>query len=298
MRLPDFLIIGAMKAGTTTLFRDLLTNPEVFFPIDKEPESLCRDGVLTPAGLEEYGRLFAKAGPDQRCAEASTAYTKLPVFTGVVERAARVLPDHARFLYVVREPVARTLSQHRHEVAVGRLETTPDANEAVRRHPRYLDYSRYAMQLTPWLETFGPERVRVMVFEHYTGHRRETVAAVSEFLGITPRPELVDPERAFNKAEGRVRSKGALAWFRATPLYQRVLRPALSAEARTRLRYALASKVPDRTVRADEETRRWIAEQLADEIRAFDELVVRRGVLFEGSPSPLETWRSAGAADR
>ena len=48
MTLPQFLIVGAMKAGTTSLFLDLGTHPAVFLPIDKEPNSLRRDDIFTP----------------------------------------------------------------------------------------------------------------------------------------------------------------------------------------------------------------------------------------------------------
>ncbi len=54
MRLSDFLIIGPQKAGTTTLYRDLLANPAIFLPIDKEPGNLREDGVLTVAGRSAY----------------------------------------------------------------------------------------------------------------------------------------------------------------------------------------------------------------------------------------------------
>ena len=57
LRLPDFLIIGAMKAGTTSLYRDLDVNPNVFLAADKEPGDLARDAVREPRGLAGYARL-------------------------------------------------------------------------------------------------------------------------------------------------------------------------------------------------------------------------------------------------
>lgn len=292
MRLPDFLIIGAMKAGTTTLFRDLMAGGQVFFPIDKEPERLCDDRVLTPEGRASYAALFAKASPGQLCAEASTAYTKLPVHEGVVERARRVLPDHAKFLYIVRDPVSRALSQHKHELAVGRLETVPDAGEAVRRYGRYLDYSRYAMQLGPWLSAFGPERVRVVLFEAYVKSRAETVAAVSRFLGIEPRPDLIRADEVFNRADSRVDPRGIMRWFRGSALYQRVIRPSLSTEMRHKLRQSLLPRVPDRSIPADDETMAWMLEQLLPDMRRFSEIVSAYKVLVPEGVEPLEQWLS------
>jgi hypothetical protein len=94
MRLPDFLIIGAMRAGTTSLFFDLLANPAVFFPQDKEPHCLATDDVLSASGRAAYGDLYRAAGPGQACGDASTGYSKLPDVMGVPERALRVIGGH------------------------------------------------------------------------------------------------------------------------------------------------------------------------------------------------------------
>ncbi|MEE9131784.1 MAG: hypothetical protein V3T84_17370, partial [Phycisphaerales bacterium] len=69
MTLRDLLIIGAQMAGTTTLYRDLVENPAIFLPIDKEPGYLSEDSVLTDSGRSAYARHFAGAGSHQICGE-------------------------------------------------------------------------------------------------------------------------------------------------------------------------------------------------------------------------------------
>ena len=96
MRLPDFLIVGAQKAGTTSLYFDLLKNPAVFMPSDKELGNLLDDDVCTPPGRAAYAKRFRRARPDQLCGEATTSYTKLPDHPGVSDRARRVLRHAAR----------------------------------------------------------------------------------------------------------------------------------------------------------------------------------------------------------
>jgi len=239
--LPHFLIIGAMKSGTTSLYRDLLTHPRVFFPIDKEPENLCRDDVLTDAGRARYEKLFERARPDQLCAEASTAYTKRPTFEGVAERAGRLIP-HARLVYVVRDPIARLLSHHHHDHVGGRMPA--DLAEAVERHPELLDYSRYAMQLDPWRDAFGPGAIRVVRFEDYVADRAAHTAEVQAFLGLDPRPELVETGTVHNKGEGKpVMTTG---WRAVTHsgAYRRLIRPLLPLGVKDRLRRALLPKAP------------------------------------------------------
>ena len=71
MTFPSFLIIGSMKAGTTSLFRDLRNNPAVFMPSDKELNNLNTDAVLTPHGSHDYEALFKGATPSQVCGEAN-----------------------------------------------------------------------------------------------------------------------------------------------------------------------------------------------------------------------------------
>jgi len=233
-----------MKAGTTTLYRDLMTHPRVYFPLDKEPNNLCDDAVLTDHGRAAYAAHFRRARPDQLCAEASTAYTKIPVYTGAAERARRLLGPGLRAIYLVRDPVARIVSQHHHELTVGRLEVIPDINEAVRRTPRYLDYSRYAMQVRPWIEAFGAMNVRIVPFEQYVRDRRGRVAELERFLGLDPRPDLVEAERVFNAADSKPGRTGRLAWLTHSGVYRTLVRPFVGQELRDRVRRALHGRPP------------------------------------------------------
>ncbi len=221
-RMPDFLIIGAMKSGTTTLYRDLLASPEVFFPTRKEPNNLCDDAVLTDAGREEYAALFRGATDEQRMGEASTAYTKLPTYPGVPGRAKKLLPDTARFIYVVREPISRILSHHFHEFSWERMPN--GIGEALDAHPELTAYSKYAMQVEPWLETFGRERLMVMQFEDFVRDRRESATRLSEFLGLAPFADRIDLEAVHNRGERRALHKGVLTTINQSTAYRRVLR--------------------------------------------------------------------------
>ncbi len=290
MNLPDFLVIGSMKAGTTTLFRDLMLNPRVFFPLEKEPERLCHDSVLSDEGLQEYARMFARAKPDQRCAEASTAYTKRPVFEGVPARAREVLGPEARMLYVIRDPIKRIVSQHRHEVAVGKLETCKDINDAVRQISRYIDYSRYAWQLEPWIDTFGPDRVRVIVLERYIRARSQTLEAVSEFLGLQPVLEGIDEGRVFNKADDRRVVRGPWRQVLSGPLYQRVLRPMMSTETRQRLRRVFLPKAAVPQSQLSPETEAWLRDQLAPETTKIVQMLNTADLLLPAGTEPFTGW--------
>ena len=196
MQLPNFLIIGAMKSATTGLYRDLDANPRIYFPSIKEVSCLTNERVLRDEGRTEYEAFFQDAAPDQIRGEGSTDYTKIPDIPGVPKRARQVLGAETKLVYMVREPVARTISHHYH---LYREDRAPlDINEAVRNQPELINYSRYAMQLEPWLEEFDQENLLVVRMEDYASNRLDTVGQVSIFLGVDPRPDLIEVDKRFN----------------------------------------------------------------------------------------------------
>jgi len=244
MTLPSFLIIGGMKCGSTALYRDLLTHPRVFFPMDKEPCNLCDDHVLTDAGRREYEALFKRATPDQLCAEASTDYTKLPDRQGVAERALRVLGPDLRVIYLVRDPIKRLISHHHHEYSRGEMPS--DIDDSIERFPALADYSKYAMQLEPWLETFGHDNIRVIRFEDYIADRPGVVASVEAFLGLDPRPELIEIDRVHNKSDGKPVARGAMGSLIRSGAYRRLLRPLMPLGLRGWVQRRILPKAPPR----------------------------------------------------
>ncbi len=275
-RLPDFLIIGAMKAGTTSLFRDLMTHPRVFFPLDKEPGNLCDDRVLTPEGRAEYAAHFRRARADQVCGEASTAYTKVPVYTGAAERARAMLGPGLKAIYLVREPVSRIVSQHYHEVIIRDLEVEDDVNVAVRRFPRYIAYSRYAMQVEPWIAALGRENVRIVVFERYIRDRQGAVADIERFLGLDPRPDLVEPDRVFNAADSKPGHGGPFSWVPRLWVYRSLVRPLVSQEMRDRVRRLLNRRPPPKPAPPTPETVAFLLEHLREDMARTAVLVAEQ----------------------
>ncbi|MCA9297624.1 MAG: sulfotransferase [Phycisphaerales bacterium] len=268
MRFPDVLIIGAMKSGTTTLYRDLAENPAVFFPIDKEPNSLVSDDVLTDEGRAAYAAMFERARPDQICAEASTSYTKNPVFEGAAGRARQLLRPDLKLIYLVREPVARIVSHQHHELTSRKI-AERDIDRLVREYPAPLDFCRYAWQAQFWIDAFGPEQLRIVRFEDFIRDRKGVVASLSTFLGIDSRTDLVDPEANYNKSEGKPRARGFLRAVNQSPAYRRVLRPLLSAKVREKIRHRILPKAPPRPDPPSRATIEFIYDTLGDDLEAL-----------------------------
>ena len=202
MRLPDFLVIGAMKAGTTSLCSDLEAIPGVFFPTVKEPHTLCLDSVLTPGGRRRYAALFRAACDNQRCGEGSTGYTKVPLHRGVPRRAKSVLGGQLRLVYIGWEPVSRAISHHYHMYRSG--DAPRSFENAYRSNPLIAECSRYARQLEPWLDVFGRDNLHVVRFETYIHSRDEVVGGVCRFLEVEPLLQGVSLAPLKNRGDDQV----------------------------------------------------------------------------------------------
>lgn len=188
MTLPNFVVIGAMKCATTTLAVQLAAQGGIFVSDPKEPNFFSNDEIYAQ-GMEWYESLFQDAGGAQLVGEASTHYTKLPTYPKTVERFKKVLPD-VRLIYVMRHPIDRLLSQYVHEWSQ-RLITGPIEEELLM-NSWMIDYGRYAMQLAPWLEAYGPDRILPVFNERIRSAPQEELTRVCEFLGYEGTPSWVE----------------------------------------------------------------------------------------------------------
>jgi hypothetical protein len=181
--MPTFLVIGAMKAGTTSLFRYLEPHPQVFMPRLKELDFFVAEANWG-RGLSWYRRQFRQAGEGTiALGEASPTYSKYPEFDGVPQRIASCVPN-VRLIYVVRDPVDRIRSHYDHRVLVG-TETEP-IERAVFRDPSYINCSRYGLQVRRYLDWFPREQLLIITSEDLRWRRAETLRRVHRFLGVDP----------------------------------------------------------------------------------------------------------------
>ncbi|WP_396593044.1 sulfotransferase family protein [Brevundimonas sp. R86498] len=259
--LPDFLIVGAMKAGTTTLYRDLSLHPDIHMPAEKEPETLVGfDGDLARI-RRDYASLFRFAPAGSVRGEASTAYTKRPLYEGVAARAREVCGPALRIIYLRRDPVKRIVSHYKHAVGLGQTDLPFDA--AVRTDPLYVSISRYDWQISPWIEAFGEDAVLQLEFETYVRDRQGVTKRACAHLGVDPeRLPSVDADAAFNASDYKPVARAGLA--RAiveSRLYQRLAKPLLPEALRERARQTLPKAEPVEVVVTDE-TRRLLNQSL------------------------------------
>lgn len=177
--LPDFVIIGAMKCGTSTLHAQLALQPQFFMSEPKEPNFFSDDDNYAK-GEDWYCSLFRKAPEGVIKGESSTHYTKLPTYPKTVDRLAALIPN-AKFIYVMRDPVDRLVSHYIHEWTQGVISAPID--EAIETHPELIAYSRYAYQLEPFVARFGRERILTVEFEAMTKEPDKELKRIAAFLG-------------------------------------------------------------------------------------------------------------------
>ncbi len=204
---PDFLIIGAMKCATTLLHDQLAPQSGIFMSELKEPNFFSNDEEYAK-GMEWYLSHFKPASVDHLCGESSTHYTKLPTYPQTIERIQKHLPD-VKLIYIMRHPIDRLISHYSHEWTM--LVISEEINQAITKYPELIDYSRYSMQLKPYFEAFGQERVLPVFFERLVSHSQEELERVCRFLGYKSTPDWKDLS-ATNLSNERWRS-GPLRTF-------------------------------------------------------------------------------------
>jgi len=196
-QLPTFIIIGAMKAGTTSLLAYLGSHPDVFVTNPKEPRFFgSGDDGNWARGVGWYRQLFVGGEAVTARGEASPGYSMAPHVPHVPERIAGIVPD-VKLIYLLRNPVERIRSAYLMRRSRGvELLTLRDAIDA---KPKYLDSSRYAYQLERYLDWFPPEQILTVSSERLGTNRVATLRQVCEFVGVDPDAEMVGIDRELNR---------------------------------------------------------------------------------------------------
>lgn len=191
----NVFMLGAMKAGTTSLADLLSQHPDICLSSPKEPHFFTeKEGV----DLDWYHARFAQ--PERRILiDASTSYTIAPVevvipfkrvcekYRGIPEKIHRYNPE-ARFIYVLREPVSRTYSHYNHNARDG-WEKRPFM-QAIHEDAQYLSASHYLQQLEAYWAFFPKATFLLLPFEEIMKSPGDAARRCFDFLGLPPAPEM------------------------------------------------------------------------------------------------------------
>jgi hypothetical protein len=185
--LPTFLIVGAAKAGTTSLAAWLGAHPDVFVAPEKEVHFFDRS---FDRGVDWYRSRFAGARMERAIGEATPEYMAVPV---AVERMSSVVPE-ARLIAILRDPVDRAYSQYWHQRISGRERRDFAAvvaehmrDRSSLSHPRYyLTRGRYIDQLRRITSVYPRDGLLVLLLEDMRENPATAFRTVCEFIGVDP----------------------------------------------------------------------------------------------------------------
>ncbi len=248
-RKPDFFIIGAPKSGTTSMYEYLKGHPQVYMSPSKEPKYFSPDvlggrprRLHYPEDEAGYLALFDGAGEAKRVGEASTTYLYSP-------KAATLIHDFQPAAWIVamlRDPVEMVYAMHNERVSNGReeildfeeaLEADEDRHAGRRLPPgsnelgaTYRHRALFGAHLKRWFETFGRERIHVIIFEDMVVDPAAAFRRLLQFLDVDD--DYVPPSfTVYNASHRRRRGplrrllRSPLATWTARDLLPRVLGP-------------------------------------------------------------------------
>ncbi len=290
--MPDFLIIGAARAGTTALHAYLRQHPQIFMPELKEPNFFAYEGrdlrCQGPGAdyinnslthLEDYAALFAPAPAGAVKGEASPLYL---YERDAPENIARHVPQ-ARLVAILRNPVEQAFSHFLYATKQA-IEPERDFTRALALEDErlaagwqplfgYSRFPRYAEQLERFFARFPREQIFIRLYEEFTGQPEALMRDLFGFLGVDPgfRPDM---SRRLNA--GGVPRNRALQDFLMKP---NPITGAIGLVVPRRIRWAIRDAIAARNVRAPEqmpqEARAILLERLGGEIARLEELLGR-----------------------
>lgn len=305
--LPDFLIIGAAKAGTTALFDILRGHPGIFLPELKEPHHFAfrdeRPNLVAPDGRyvrindravsdpEQYRALFAAKDPTQIAGEAS-------VSTLFYARSAAAVVEarpEMKLVAVLRNPADRAYSSFNHARRWG-LETESDFDRALDLEPeriearcpllmRYVAGGRYAQLLQPFLETFPRDQIHLIRYEDFRSDATNTLQDLLRFLGVDPTIEL-DVATSSNVAAVPATGNPLHALITADSVLHRVGRRVVPLAVRNQLLPPIKARLFGRPEPLDPSIRQRIATETADDVVRLHQLT-GLDCLHWADPAPI-----------
>jgi len=198
MSLPNFLIIGANKAGTTSLHSYLFSHPEIFMSKIKEPMFFAFDGKELPVNssgiinnINDYKKLFEDVTNEIAIGEASTTYLHNSRFA---ERIKSYIPN-VNIIGILRNPIDRAYSNYRMNVDFGiekrsfkkcvieEMKIGSKLNSIVQ-GKHYLHLGLYSKHVKKYINTFPEKQVNFFLYEHYKENPVDLISQIHDILGV------------------------------------------------------------------------------------------------------------------
>ncbi len=202
--LPNLLVVGAQKAGSTWLHERLAVHPDIFMSNPKELRFFGhRDKTDTPEGISDYKSAFLAGANMRYRGESTPAYfwshdAQSPYAEDlnrtnldIPRVASRILGPDVALIISLRNPVARAISAFYHHHRAGNIDSTDSIRDRGHRWG-IIDMGFYQRHIEAWLRYFNPEQVHICLFDDITEHPKELVSKLYQWLDLPS--EVDDPD--------------------------------------------------------------------------------------------------------
>jgi len=206
--LPNFILIGAPRAGTTWIAKNLESHPEIFFPRKKEIHFF---DYQYDKGLDFYESFFAASGPEPAIGEATPAYLH---FEPAAERIKSTLPD-AKLIVSLRNPIDRLYSRYWNSQGNYSENTGLSFEEKIEQKPIFIEEGFYIDHIRRYLDLFPRDQLLILLFDDLKSDPKEFMASIYRFVGVNDDyvPELLRHEiNAAAKQKLVVKSRTLYWW--------------------------------------------------------------------------------------
>lgn len=258
MTFPNFLIIGAQKSGTSSLYRYLQSHPQIFMSKIKEPKFFALDGdtfnfnspiplpdsISAISNQQEYKALFAEAGEAKAIGEASTWYLNSPT---AAKKIKQFVPD-MKLIAILRHPVDRAFSSFHHNVRLG-MEPIQEFGEAVSAEKArviknwgypwyYIRNGLYTTHLQKYFELFDAEQIQIFLLKQLRQEPQVLFRKCFEFLGVDPEYQP-DISKRYNVSSKSTKSNTLHTFLNDPNTIKDLVRPLIPIRLRRFIKYNL-----------------------------------------------------------
>jgi hypothetical protein len=293
MRLPNFVVIGAPKCGTTSLYYYLRQHPDVYLPERKELHYFSYEHMRQLVGgpgdahivsmicqtLDDYKSFYSDVHGEHAIGDISPSYF---YFSDVSERIKDEL-DSPKIVILVRDPIHKAFSQYMHLIRDNRetLEFFDALNAEGRRIAegwaalwRYAESSVYTTRIQKYLDVFGSDRVRIIRFEDLTTSCYTTLEDLFRFIGVDPtfRPDV---SQTYNRS-GKPRLRFVADLIAKPNAVTSAARKLLPETVTTSVKNVLRQLNTGRKAEIDERSRTYLRDYFKDDVAKLEGLIQTR----------------------
>ena len=220
---PDFIGLGAQKAGTSWIYGCLYEHAQLCLPV-KEIHFFSRDRHYAK-GIEWYEEYFSSCSPDLLKGELSTSYLYSP---DAAKRIYEYRPG-VKLIACLRNPITRAFSNYQNDIMAGQVSPNIPFERAVEKHPEYLEQGFYSQQLSHYFKRFDQGQLLLLIYEDSRKDALKFIQTIFHFLDVDPHfvpgmferqvnvahvPRSVALERLMHWTSGTLRKKrlSSLVW--------------------------------------------------------------------------------------